>query len=82
MFELLSGILKHFPGIHTRLYSKIQEMEDFVVESIERHREMLDPSAPKDFIDSFLVRMDKARAELDGGGGVGNRVMGTLLTLN
>lgn len=51
------------------MYSKIQEMEDFVVESIERHREMLDPSAPKDFIDSFLVRMDKARAELDGGGG-------------
>lgn len=50
------------------MYSKIQEMEDFVVESIERHREMLDPSAPKDFIDSFLVRMDKARAELDGGG--------------
>lgn len=55
------------------MYSKIQEMEDFVVESIERHREMLDPSAPKDFIDSFLVRMDKARAELDGGGWVGGK---------
>ncbi|XP_019659835.1 cytochrome P450 2B4 isoform X1 [Ailuropoda melanoleuca] len=63
MFELLSGILKHFPGIHTRLYSKIQEMEDFVVESIERHREMLDPSTPKDFIDSFLVRMDKESSD-------------------
>uniref|UniRef100_A0A8D2DMM6 Uncharacterized protein n=1 Tax=Sciurus vulgaris TaxID=55149 RepID=A0A8D2DMM6_SCIVU len=29
--------------------------------NIERHQETLDPSAPRDFIDSFLLRMDKAR---------------------
>ncbi|XP_058386952.1 cytochrome P450 2B11-like [Diceros bicornis minor] len=59
VFELLSGILKHFPGTHTRLYRNIQELEEFVTENIERHRKMLDPSAPKDFIDSFLLRIDK-----------------------
>ncbi|KAF5924142.1 hypothetical protein HPG69_018076 [Diceros bicornis minor] len=68
VFELLSGILKHFPGTHTRLYRNIQELEEFVTENIERHRKMLDPSAPKDFIDSFLLRIDKAKkvqAEID-----------------
>lgn len=28
---------------------------------------MLDPSAPRDFLDSFLVHMDKARASWMGG---------------
>uniref|UniRef100_A0A8D2DM92 Unspecific monooxygenase n=1 Tax=Sciurus vulgaris TaxID=55149 RepID=A0A8D2DM92_SCIVU len=61
VFELLSGILKHFPGPHTHLCRIIQELKDFITENIERHQETLDPSAPRDFIDSFLLRMDKAR---------------------
>uniref|UniRef100_A0A8D2DLS5 unspecific monooxygenase n=1 Tax=Sciurus vulgaris TaxID=55149 RepID=A0A8D2DLS5_SCIVU len=60
VFELLSGILKHFPGPHTHLCRIIQELKDFITENIERHQETLDPSAPRDFIDSFLLRMDKA----------------------
>ncbi|KAF5924153.1 hypothetical protein HPG69_018087 [Diceros bicornis minor] len=67
VFELLSGILKHFLGTHICLYRNIQEMRDFITENIERHRKMLDTSAPKDFIDSFLLCTDKARAELDWG---------------
>ncbi|XP_055992016.1 cytochrome P450 2B4-like [Sorex fumeus] len=61
VFELLSGILKHFPGTHTHLYSKIQEVKDFITENIEMHRKTLDASSPKDFIDSFLINMDKER---------------------
>uniref|UniRef100_A0A8D2DGJ1 Unspecific monooxygenase n=1 Tax=Sciurus vulgaris TaxID=55149 RepID=A0A8D2DGJ1_SCIVU len=61
VFELLSGILKHFPGPHTHLCRIIQELKDFITENIERHEETLDPSAPRDFIDSFLLRMNKAR---------------------
>ncbi|XP_045843350.1 cytochrome P450 2B11-like isoform X2 [Meles meles] len=63
MFEVFSGILKYFPGIHRDVHSKVLEIEDFVIKNIQRHREMLDPSAPKDFIDSFLVCMDKERSD-------------------
>lgn len=38
MFELLSGILKPFSGIHTQVYNEIQDMEHFVTENIERHQ--------------------------------------------
>jgi len=65
MFEIFPGILKHFPGTHTRLYSMIEEVKDFITENMERHQKMLDPSGPKDFIDSFLLRMDKARPAQD-----------------
>uniref|UniRef100_A0A8C4LC41 Cytochrome P450 n=1 Tax=Equus asinus asinus TaxID=83772 RepID=A0A8C4LC41_EQUAS len=59
VFEFLSSILKHFPGPHTRLYRIIQEMENFTSENIKRHWKTLDPSNPRDLIDSFLLRMDK-----------------------
>uniref|UniRef100_A0A8D2DPD5 Uncharacterized protein n=1 Tax=Sciurus vulgaris TaxID=55149 RepID=A0A8D2DPD5_SCIVU len=39
----------------------VQKLKDFITENIERHQETLDPSAPRDFIDSFLLRMDKER---------------------
>uniref|UniRef100_A0A8B9Y9S6 Uncharacterized protein n=1 Tax=Bos mutus grunniens TaxID=30521 RepID=A0A8B9Y9S6_BOSMU len=63
MFEIFPGILKHFPGAHTHLYSMIEEVKDFITENMERHQKMLDPSGPKDFIDSFLLHMDKERLD-------------------
>ncbi|XP_037371415.1 cytochrome P450 2B4-like [Talpa occidentalis] len=65
VYELLSDILKHFPGPHKHLYSKIQEVKDFITENIELHRRTLDPSNPKDFIDCYLLRMEKERSNPD-----------------
>ncbi|KAM9631638.1 LOW QUALITY PROTEIN: cytochrome P450 2B11-like [Trichechus inunguis] len=62
VFELFSAILKHFPGTYTRLYSIMEELKDFITENIEKHQKALDPSAPQDFIDSFLLCMDKERS--------------------
>lgn len=59
VFELFSGILKYFPGTHRQVYRNLQEIKDFIGCSVEKHRETLDPSAPRDFIDAYLLRMDK-----------------------
>lgn len=61
VFEFLPGILKHLPGPHICLYRNIQELKDFITEKVERRQETLDPSGPRDFIDSFLLQMDKER---------------------
>ncbi|XP_004693962.1 PREDICTED: cytochrome P450 2B4-like [Condylura cristata] len=63
VFELLSDILKHFPGPHVRLNSIIQELNSFVIENIETHRRTLDPSNPKDFIDCYLLLMEKEQSD-------------------
>ncbi|XP_012588924.1 PREDICTED: cytochrome P450 2B4-like [Condylura cristata] len=65
VYELLSGVLKYFPGPHTHLNNKIQEINSFINENIERHKRTLDPSNPKDFIDSYLLRMEKERSDPD-----------------
>ncbi|KAI5932167.1 Cytochrome P450 2B6 [Manis javanica] len=59
MFELFSNFLKYFPGTHRQVYRNLQEINTFIGHSVEEHRRALDPSAPRDFIDTYLLRMDK-----------------------
>ena len=59
VFEFFSDILKYFPGTHRQVYRNLQEVKDFIGLSVEKHRETLDPSTPRDFIDAYLIRMDK-----------------------
>ncbi|XP_010629820.2 cytochrome P450 2B4, partial [Fukomys damarensis] len=63
VFELYSSILKHFPGTHREVYKNLQEINTFIGHSVEEHRETLDPSTPRDFIDSYLLRMEKDKSD-------------------
>uniref|UniRef100_A0A452G887 Cytochrome P450 family 2 subfamily B member 6 n=1 Tax=Capra hircus TaxID=9925 RepID=A0A452G887_CAPHI len=63
LFELYSSFLKHFPGSHRQIYKNLQEVNVFIDRSVEKHRETLDPSAPRDFIDCYLLRMEKDKSD-------------------
>ncbi|EHH59602.1 hypothetical protein EGM_09755, partial [Macaca fascicularis] len=62
LFELLSGFLKYFPGAHRQVYKNLQEINAYIGHSVEKHRETLDPSAPQDLIDSYLLQMEKEKS--------------------
>ncbi|XP_036051222.1 cytochrome P450 2B1-like isoform X2 [Onychomys torridus] len=59
MFELFSGFLKYFPGAHKQIFKNMQEVLNYIGQSVEKHRATLDPSNPRDFIDTYLLRMEK-----------------------
>ncbi|XP_007941333.1 cytochrome P450 2B11 [Orycteropus afer afer] len=59
VFELFPDFLKHFPGPHRQIHKNLQEINAFISRSVEEHRETLDPGAPRDIIDTYLLRMDK-----------------------
>ncbi|XP_013210787.1 cytochrome P450 2B19-like, partial [Microtus ochrogaster] len=59
MFELFSGFLKYFPGAHKQIFKKAQEIIDYIGHNVEKHQATLDPSNPRDFIDTYLIRMEK-----------------------
>uniref|UniRef100_A0A8C6MY22 Cytochrome P450 n=1 Tax=Mus spicilegus TaxID=10103 RepID=A0A8C6MY22_MUSSI len=62
MFELFSGFLKYFPGVHRQIVKKQQELLDYIAHSVEKHKATLDPSAPRDYIDTYLLRMEKEKS--------------------
>eukprot|EP00073_Rattus_norvegicus_P037415 XP_008763715.1 PREDICTED: cytochrome P450 2B1 isoform X3 [Rattus norvegicus] len=59
VFEFFSGFLKYFPGAHRQISKNLQEILDYIGHIVEKHRATLDPSAPRDFIDTYLLRMEK-----------------------
>lgn len=59
MFEVYSDFLKYFPGVHREIYKNLKEILDYIDHSVENHRATLDPNAPRDFIDTFLLHMEK-----------------------
>ncbi|XP_020010699.1 cytochrome P450 2B4-like [Castor canadensis] len=63
MFELFSDFLKYFPGPHRQIYKNLQEINTFIGHSVEKHRATLDPSSPRDFIDSYLLCMEKEKSK-------------------
>ncbi|XP_066099714.1 cytochrome P450 2B11-like isoform X1 [Saccopteryx bilineata] len=63
VFQLFSDILKYFPGTHRQVYRNLQEIKDFIGRNVEKHRETLDCSAPRDLIDTYLLRMNKEKSD-------------------
>ncbi|XP_066205578.1 cytochrome P450 2B11-like isoform X2 [Saccopteryx leptura] len=63
VFQLFSDILKYFPGTHRQVYRNLQEIKDFIGRNVENHRETLDCSAPRDLIDTYLLRMNKEKSD-------------------
>ncbi|XP_043293542.1 cytochrome P450 2B4-like [Cervus canadensis] len=63
LFEIYPSFLKYFPGSHRQIYKNLQEINVFIGHSVEKHRETLDPNAPRDFIDCYLLRMEKDKSD-------------------
>ncbi|XP_008757502.1 cytochrome P450 2B9-like [Rattus norvegicus] len=59
VFELFPGVLKYFPGAHRQISRNLHEILDFIGQSVEKHRATLDPNAPRDFIYTYLLHMEK-----------------------
>ncbi|KAL4667464.1 hypothetical protein H8959_006153 [Pygathrix nigripes] len=62
LFEFFSGFLKYLPRAHRQLYKNPQEINAYTGHSVEKHGETLDPSAPQDLIDTYLLHMEKEKS--------------------
>ncbi|XP_030290308.1 cytochrome P450 2J2-like isoform X1 [Sparus aurata] len=56
-YNVLPWLMKWLPGPHQMVFTLIQKVYDFVEIKIKEHKESLDPSSPRDYIDCFLTEM-------------------------
>uniref|UniRef100_A0A8C7WNF4 Cytochrome P450, family 2, subfamily P, polypeptide 10 n=1 Tax=Oryzias sinensis TaxID=183150 RepID=A0A8C7WNF4_9TELE len=59
LYNMFPGLMKRLPGPHHKIFSLMRKLIDFVKIKINEHKGNFDPSAPKDYIDSFLIEMEK-----------------------
>lgn len=55
--------MKHLPGPQQQAFKELQGLEDFITKKVEHNQRTLDPNSPRDFIDSFLIRMLEVNPE-------------------
>ncbi|KAJ1138617.1 hypothetical protein NDU88_004998 [Pleurodeles waltl] len=58
LYNMYSDIMDYLPGPHQRIYSCFTHLERFVERRVKINQESLNRSAPRDFIDSFLIKME------------------------
>ncbi|KAK7133125.1 hypothetical protein R3I94_015120 [Phoxinus phoxinus] len=67
LYEAFPGIMKHLPGKHNDMFNNYKLLYAFVREIVIKHKAELDPSEPRDYIDSFLIEMmEKPHETADG----------------
>uniref|UniRef100_A0A3B5QX37 Cytochrome P450 2J1-like n=1 Tax=Xiphophorus maculatus TaxID=8083 RepID=A0A3B5QX37_XIPMA len=77
IYNVLPWLMKWLPGPHQRIFTISHEILDFIKVRIKEHKENLDPSSPRDYIDSFLIEMGE-KEDKDSGFDIDNLCFCTL----
>ncbi|XP_061593792.1 cytochrome P450 2J2-like isoform X2 [Cololabis saira] len=77
IYNVMPWLMKRLPGPHQRLFTLTQRLIGYIEIKVKEHRENLDPSSPRDYIDSFLIEMEENQDE-DAGFDINNLCYCTL----
>uniref|UniRef100_G3U070 Cytochrome P450 n=1 Tax=Loxodonta africana TaxID=9785 RepID=G3U070_LOXAF len=61
LYDMFYSVMKHLPGPQQQAFKELHGLEDFITKKVEQNQRTLDPNSPRDFIDSFLIRMQKEK---------------------
>ncbi|XP_053123276.1 cytochrome P450 2G1-like isoform X2 [Hemicordylus capensis] len=59
LYEMFSGVMSFLPGPHKRLFRNLDDIYAFVAERVKVNEASFDRENPRDFIDCFLIEMEK-----------------------
>ncbi|XP_053149432.1 cytochrome P450 2C31-like [Hemicordylus capensis] len=61
VYSAIPRIMNHLPGPHNKLFADSAKICAFIREKVESHKLALDPQNPGDFIDCFLLKLQKEK---------------------
>ncbi|GCC33982.1 hypothetical protein chiPu_0012455 [Chiloscyllium punctatum] len=65
MYNNFPKIMNFLPGSHHKILQNMADLKTFVNQMIQSHRESLQKDFPRDYIDSFLIKMDEEKHKPD-----------------
>nr|XP_008173287.1 cytochrome P450 2G1-like [Chrysemys picta bellii] len=60
-YDMYADFLKYFPGPHMKIYYILEDMRKFIERRVKQNQATLDANSPRDFIDCFLIQMEKEK---------------------
>nr|XP_025043355.1 cytochrome P450 2H2-like [Pelodiscus sinensis] len=65
LYNFFPTLMDYIPGPHHGVFKNFEECRIFVQERVNMHKESLDPTCPRDFIDAFLIKMEEEQKNSD-----------------
>ncbi|XP_078517161.1 cytochrome P450 2G1-like [Lissotriton helveticus] len=59
MLDMFPTIMKYMPGRHQKIIPLFLERQAFIADKVKKHQQTIDTTSPRDFIDCFLIQMEK-----------------------
>ncbi|KAM3620565.1 uncharacterized protein V6R79_025489 [Siganus canaliculatus] len=59
LYDAFPNVMKHLPGPHNTIFSNYNAVLDFISEEVKIHKKDLDHNNPRDYIDAFVIEMEK-----------------------
>uniref|UniRef100_A0AAR2L2D0 Cytochrome P450 2J2-like n=1 Tax=Pygocentrus nattereri TaxID=42514 RepID=A0AAR2L2D0_PYGNA len=78
LYNAFPRLFEYVPGPHQKIFANYGKIIDFLTDEIRKHKEDFDPSDPRDFIDAYLVEMEKKNSDPEAGFNIETLVMATL----
>ncbi|CAM4686448.1 unnamed protein product [Lepidochelys olivacea] len=63
LYNTFPGIMHFLPGQHWRIFREYKHIKNFIQAQVASHQRSLDPSAPRDLIDCFLLQQAKEQGK-------------------
>ncbi|XP_075692284.1 cytochrome P450 2C8-like [Rhinoderma darwinii] len=61
LLNVFPKTLSHIPRPHQKVFQNLAKLKAFVLESVESHKKTIDMNCSRDFIDSFLIKMEEEK---------------------
>ncbi|CAJ1060175.1 Cytochrome P450 2J2 [Xyrichtys novacula] len=61
LYESFPTVMKHLPGPHNKMFSHFDTIREFISQEVQRHKIDLDRNNPRDYIDTFIIEMEKQK---------------------
>ncbi|XP_070764313.1 cytochrome P450 2J2-like [Enoplosus armatus] len=78
LYDAFPGLLQYLPGPHQTVHANYKEIVTFLKKEIEKHQEEWNPDDPRDYIDAYLVEMEKKKEDPQAGFNIENLLVCTL----
>ncbi|TSN30207.1 Cytochrome P450 2J2 [Bagarius yarrelli] len=67
LYNAFPRLFDYLPGPHQKMFANYKIIVKFLKEEMRKHIEDWDPSNPRDYIDSFLLEMEKRKSDPEAG---------------
>ncbi|XP_063793861.1 cytochrome P450 2G1-like [Pseudophryne corroboree] len=65
MYDMFPGLMRVIPGSHHNIYNLLKKLSQFVETRVQINQRTLDPDNPRDYVDVFLIQIEKEKNNPD-----------------